>query len=126
MTHETITPRTRLIEMERLARRLGRNAAYRAVSGLVRDFEWVHTLIGIFGNATFFVGSILFFWQSLQTAGVWLFVIGSAGMLVGSIGSAIVRIERSRMRGERKRRRRRQVAQRSDWGAAEAEGAAAD
>lgn len=114
----------RLIRMERLALQLGRNAAYRAVSGLVRDFEWVHTLIGIFGNTTFFVGSILFFWQRLEVIGVWLFTLGSLGMLIGSLGAAIVRIERSRMRGERKRRRRQETLDRHRDDAAG--GAAAD
>lgn len=70
----------------------------RAVRKTVHDFEWVHTLIGVFGNMTFFVGSIFFFWPTWQTAGVWLFVIGSLAMLVGAIGAAISRWERRLIR----------------------------
>lgn len=33
-------------------------------------------------------------WESLKTAGVWLFIIGATGMLIGSIGSGIVKYER--------------------------------
>ncbi|HEX5678265.1 MAG TPA: YrhK family protein [Alcanivorax sp.] len=40
------------------------------------------------------VGSVFFLWESLKPAGVWLFIIGSAGMLLGSIGAAIVSYER--------------------------------
>jgi hypothetical protein len=63
------------------------------VRGFLADFPWVHLGIGIFGNITFVVGSILFLYQSLQTAGVWLFIFGSSGMLLGSFGDLLVRIE---------------------------------
>lgn len=78
--------------------RLGRNAAYRMVSRLLHDFEWVHLGIGILGNLAFFIGSILFLWRSLQTAGTWLFIVGAGGMLIGSLGSAAVKLERRRLR----------------------------
>ena len=58
---------------------------------LAHRFEAVHMLLGLFGNTAFFVGSIFFFWKSWETAGVWLFVFGSAGMLIGSVGAALVR-----------------------------------
>ncbi len=67
-----------------------------AVRSFVRDYEWIHTLIGIFGNTTFFAGSVLFLWESTKPLGVWLFIVGAAGMLVGSVGSAIVQMERRR------------------------------
>ncbi len=60
------------------------------VDDLLQDYEWVHTLLGLLGNVSFFVGSIFFLFESLKTAGVWLFIIGSAGMLVGSIGRAVL------------------------------------
>lgn len=78
--------------------RLGRNAAYRLVTGLVRDYEWVHLGIGILGNFTFFIGSIFFLWKTLQVYGTWLFIIGAGGMFIGSLGSAIVKLERRRLR----------------------------
>ncbi|HPF78910.1 MAG TPA: YrhK family protein [Alphaproteobacteria bacterium] len=55
------------------------------------DFEWIHITLGLIGNLTFFIGSILFFYQDLQNAGIWLFVIGSFLMLIGSVGSGLVR-----------------------------------
>jgi len=61
---------------------------------VVTEFEWIHDAVGNFGNLCFLVGSVLFLWQSEQTIGVWLFIVGSAGMMVGSVGSALVRWER--------------------------------
>lgn len=57
---------------------------------LVQDYRWIHTGIGLFGNGAFLVGSVFFLWDSLKLAGIWLFIIGAAGMFVGSIGDAIV------------------------------------
>lgn len=82
----------RSITFLRLVARLEEKS--RLIRETVHDFEWVHTLIGVFGNLTFFVGSIFFFWPSWQTAGVWLFVIGSLAMLVGAVGAALARWER--------------------------------
>ena len=44
----------------------------------------------VLGNGAFLVGSIFFLWESLKPAGIWLFIIGAAGMFVGSIGDAIL------------------------------------
>lgn len=68
-----------------------RSAALRA---FLRDYEWIHIGIGLFGNFLFFVGSVFFLWASWQTAGVWLFILGSFAMLLGSLGEALVRWER--------------------------------
>ncbi|MFP4437635.1 MAG: YrhK family protein [Chloroflexaceae bacterium] len=54
----------------------------------------MHTIIGIIGNVCFFVGSIFFLFDTLQTAGTWLFIFGSLGMLISSVGSAIVMAHR--------------------------------
>ncbi len=62
----------------------------------MQDYEWFHTLLGILGNLAFLVGSVLFLFESLKRAGVWLFIVGSAGMLVGSVGSVLVRRARRR------------------------------
>lgn len=56
-------------------------------------FAWLQTSIGLLGNLSFFVGSILFLWESSQLVGTWLFIVGSLGMLLGSLGSAVLRIE---------------------------------
>lgn len=53
-------------------------------------FSWVHVSTGLFGNFLFFIGSIMFFWESTKNAGVWLFVIGSLFMWLGSMGNAYV------------------------------------
>lgn len=62
----------------------------RALRTLFRDYDWVHTGLGLIGNTAFFVGSVLFLWESTKMVGVWLFVVGAAGMLLGSIGRAVV------------------------------------
>ncbi len=62
----------------------------------VEEFPWVHLGLGLLGNAMFFVGSIFFFYEGLKTLGIWLFVIGSFGMLVASVGEFLIRIEKKR------------------------------
>ncbi len=64
---------------------------YRALRKLFHDYEWVHTILGIIGNTSFLVGSILFFWKQTKETGVWLFVFGASGMLIASIGTALVK-----------------------------------
>lgn len=64
---------------------------------LLREFPWLHLGIGLFGNAMFVVGSVLFFYQSVMTLAIWLFVIGSLGMFLGSAGELLVRIEKRRL-----------------------------
>ena len=62
-----------------------------AIRDFIENNPWVHTAIGLFGNASFFVGSVFFLFESLQRAGVWLFIAGSAGMLIDRVGSAVAR-----------------------------------
>jgi hypothetical protein len=62
----------------------------------VRDYQWIHLGLGLIGNLAFVVGSVFFLWPSTKQPALWLFIVGSCGMLVGSIGSAIVKYEHSR------------------------------
>lgn len=62
----------------------------RTIRQLVSDYHWIHLGLGIVGNICFFVGSVFFLWEATKAAGVWLFIAGSFGMLIGSVGSAIV------------------------------------
>lgn len=64
---------------------------YEAIRRLVRDYDWFHTGVGIAGNLLFFVGSVLFLFEPTKIVGIWLFILGSFGMLVGSVGRAIVK-----------------------------------
>ncbi len=66
------------------------------IGTFLRDFPWIHLLIGLTGNLLFFVGSIMFFSDKLETGAIWLFVLGSLGMLIGSLGEIFVRIEKRR------------------------------
>jgi len=68
-----------------------RTADRRLISDVVHAFPWFHRVLGLIGNAAFFVGSILFFFEELKSTGIWLFVIGSFFMLVGSAGEFLVR-----------------------------------
>lgn len=63
---------------------------------LLREFPWVHLGLGLFGNTAFVVGSVMFFWESVKTLAIWLFVVGSVGMLIGSLGELLVRVEKRR------------------------------
>ncbi len=66
------------------------------VGTALRDFPWVHLGLGLSGNTCFLVGSVMFFWPSVKTLAIWLFVVGSLGMLLGSVGELLVRIEKRR------------------------------
>lgn len=44
---------------------------------LSRNYDIVYDLNDFFAGLVFVAGSILFFWKSTETAGTWLFVIGS-------------------------------------------------
>lgn len=68
----------------------------RWIGTVLRDFPWVHLGLGLMGNTLFFVGSVMFFWESVKTLAISFFVLGSLGMLVGSVGELLVRIEKRR------------------------------
>jgi hypothetical protein len=58
---------------------------------LAQRFRSLHQGIGVLGGLTFFVGSIFFLYAgTVLKAGVWLFIVGSAGMLIGNLGSVIL------------------------------------
>lgn len=68
--------------------------ARRFVREFVYQFPLIHPTVGMLGNTTFALGSVLFFFPSLQRPALWLFIVGSFGMLLGSLGEAFVRYER--------------------------------
>lgn len=70
-----------------------RNLKLRAVKLWLRDYKWIHTSIGLMGNFCFFVGSVFFLWNNTEFPGVILFIIGSAGMLIGSLGDIFMNLE---------------------------------
>jgi hypothetical protein len=78
------------------------------IRGFITEYKWIYTILGIIGNVCFFVGSIFFLFETLQTAGTWLFIFGSLGMLIGSLGSAIVMAQRDSERSNPGRNQRRQ------------------
>lgn len=61
---------------------------------LAEDFHWLSISLGLVGNTAFFVGSIFFLWEATKLAGIWLFIVGSLGMLLGSIGDKAAQLER--------------------------------
>lgn len=65
-------------------------------SWIVDDFRAVHVALGLIGNLSFVVGSVFFLYDSLKVPAIWLFILGSAGMLIGSIGNAFVMYEHRR------------------------------
>ena len=76
-----------------------------AIRTLVQEFGWIHTGIGLIGNTTFFLGSVLFLptfkkWEEVgmewQTVGVWLFIVGAFFMLIGSLGNFLVKVYEAR------------------------------
>jgi hypothetical protein len=65
----------------------------------IREFPAVHLAIGVIGNIIFFVGSVLFIWHVTEVLAIWLFIIGSFGMMLGAIGQAFYTYERHRLNG---------------------------
>jgi hypothetical protein len=63
-----------------------------AIKVLVQDYGWIHLSLGLLGNVTFFVGSVMFLprFEPYKLFGVWLFIVGSFLMLLGSIGRLLV------------------------------------
>ncbi len=61
---------------------------------LVHDFRWFHIAVGLFGNLLFVVGSVLFLptMKAWQTAGVWMFITGSALMFLGALGELLKQV----------------------------------
>ncbi len=61
---------------------------------LVKEFGWIHSGLGLFGNVTFVVGSVLFLpaFEPLKTLGVWLFIVGASFMFIGSLGNLMVKV----------------------------------
>jgi hypothetical protein len=49
---------------------------------------------GILGNATFLTGSLLFL-HDVKPWSIYLFIVGSVGMLIGNVGGVLVQLERS-------------------------------
>ncbi|MAU09946.1 MAG: hypothetical protein CL607_09015 [Anaerolineaceae bacterium] len=58
----------------------------KSVLNFIAHNERLHWMLGIFGNFSFFLGSILFLSDEWETVGVWLFILGSGGMLISSLG----------------------------------------
>ena len=46
-------------------------------------YEWFHILNDLLFGLEFLIGSVMFLSPKTQTVGVWLFIVGSAQMLVG-------------------------------------------
>lgn len=76
-----------------IAERAVAKRSLRLFRAMVQQYQWIHLTLGLIGNAAFVVGSIFFLWDSWQQPAIWLFIMGSVGMLIGSIGSAIVKYE---------------------------------
>ena len=70
----------------------------RLIRGFAAENFWIHTIVGIIGNTSFFVGSALLLTSSTRDIAIWLFVFGSAGMLLGDIGDGLVHWEQSRLK----------------------------
>ncbi|GHF32562.1 hypothetical protein FHX82_005159 [Amycolatopsis bartoniae] len=70
-----------------------------SMRSFIREFPTVHLVIGVIGNVIFFVGSVLFLWSWAEQLAIWLFIIGSFGMMLGAIGQAIYIHERNRLNG---------------------------
>ena len=67
-----------------------------AIGAFVFRFPQVHLGIGMLGNALFVIGTVLFLVQQ-QGVGIWFFLVGSCGMLLGSLGEILRVMGRRRL-----------------------------
>lgn len=51
--------------------------------------EWWFVVLGLMGNALFFVGSVCFLFKHLETLAISMFIAGSCFMLVSSTAQSI-------------------------------------
>ena len=70
----------------------------RWIRWFVREYPVIQITIGAFGNATFVVGSVMFLFARWETPGIYLFIFGSFGMLLGSAGEVLNRYEQQQVR----------------------------
>ena len=66
----------------------------------IKEYTWIHTSIGLLGNICFIIGSVLFMRQN-QSLGIWFFIAGSTGMLIGNAGNAAAMYVQQRWRRRR-------------------------
>lgn len=67
-----------------------------AIGAFVRRFEQLYLAIRLAGNAGFVTGSVLFM-SGRQDVGLWFFLAGSVGMLLGTLGELLHKGGRHRL-----------------------------
>lgn len=80
-----------------------RDGGRRTLRELAREYDWVHTWVGITGNTAFVVGSVLFL-ANVSPASLYFFLAGSSLMWVGSVGSALAKESQPSHAGEGRER----------------------
>ncbi len=83
---------------------------WKAVRAFAQENFWVHTIIGILGNASFFAGMVLWKLDTAMDLAMWLFIVGTGGMLIDTIGSAFARWERDLYRKKQEAREQQREA----------------
>lgn len=68
----------------------------RYIARHAHDLPWVHLVIGLVGNLSFVIGSIMFLSPAWTELGTWFFIIASWGLLIGVLGEIAVRYETRR------------------------------
>lgn len=48
-------------------------------------YEWLHILNDLLIGLYFLIGSVCFFYPQWKDTGIWLFILGSAQMLIGPV-----------------------------------------
>lgn len=59
-----------------------------ALKTFVHKYRWIHLSIGLLGNTSFVVGSLMYLFEHSREVGTWFWLAGSVGMLLGRIGEA--------------------------------------
>lgn len=72
-------------------------SCWKLVHALIKQYEWVHLIIGILGNIAFLGGSIMML-QEEKTTAIYLFIAGSSGMLIGNLGRFLISLGRDKHR----------------------------
>lgn len=60
--------------------------------------EWWFVVLGLLGNAMFFIGSICFLFKPLETISIGFFIFGSGLMLVSSSAESLAEYSRNKLK----------------------------
>ena len=73
--------------------------------------EWWFVVLGLLGNAMFFIGSVCFLFKPLETIAIGFFIFGSGLMLVSSTAQSMSEYSRNQLKQKESPKREKIIQQ---------------